>query len=239
MVSDKRTKSPRDHAPGLALGIAVEKSKEVLHVNAIVEALEALAASAGGNAPAPPSPAVPGMSTFKTATGNDLLAALAEREAEAIRANRSLLAEPNPVTPLVTAAAEALWIEANAAYDAYRAAWEAGEKRLDADDAWAKITPDKKRELWVTHRLLEQAAPDLSTPTKIAVTLGLIGISQWRDMAVAHPARVESALQDATVELEPKIQMVRLPRASTMRTEADLDAWLANGRGGVVIASPL
>ncbi len=258
-------------ALGLALGIAVEKGKEVLHVNAIVEALEALAASAGGEAPAPVSPAIPGMSGFKTATGNDLLAALAEREAElrpeipkwqaaaskkearlrewalartliglgaatqepeaeAIRTNRSLLAEPNPVTPLVTAAAEALRVGANAAYGAYRAAWEAGETRLDADDAWAKITPEKKHDLRVTHRLLEQAAPDLSTPAKIAESLGQIGISQWRDMAAAHPARVEAALQDAAVELEPKIQMVRMPRASTMRTEADLDVWLAKVR---------
>lgn len=258
---------------GTALAIPMKSGEELLHVNAIVEELEKVADAAGGDPPAPPPPPVPGMAAFHAATGNDLLAELAAREAElraeipkwraagmlqaerlrdwalattliglgatgqaaeaeAIRANRSLFADPSPVAALVAAAADALRIAANAAYDGYRSAWSAGEARLKANDAWGKITPEKRHALRVTHRLLEQAPPDLSTPAKIAESLGKIGIAQWRDVSAAHPARVEAALGDAAVELEPRTQMVSIPRR-TLKTNADLDAWLGELRESI------
>ncbi len=87
------------------------------------------------------------------------------------------------------------------------------------------MNPEKKHELRVEHALLLQELPDLSTPAKIAESLSARGLSQWRDMAFALPARVEAALRDAAVALEPKTQTVTVPRR-VIRTEPDLDAWL-------------
>jgi hypothetical protein len=146
-------------------------------------------------------------------------------ELDAIRGARSLLAEPNPLPSLISAAADDLRNQTNAAHAAWRQAWDAGEARLKADAAWDKMSPEKKHELRVEHGLLLQDMPDLSTPEKIAESLSARGLSQWRDMAFALPGRIEAALRDAAVELEPKTQTVTVPRR-VIRTEPDLDAWL-------------
>lgn len=154
------------------------------------------------------------------------LGAEGERAAlDAVRAGRSLLGNPNPVPPLVAAAADDLRARANAAYAAWEAAWNAGEERLKNDSAWIAIGPDKKHDLRAANGLMPQAAPDLSSPETIAASLRQRGLSEWQNMALALPARVDAALRDAAVELEPKTQSVRIPRP-TLRSESDLNAWL-------------
>lgn len=256
------------------LGITVKQGEEVAHVGAVVAALEAAAQAAGGDAPAPLAPAVPGATAFKTLSGNDLLAELAARtkelqtaipvwnaaaakkaarlqgwtlarrlidlgateqdaEADAICANRSLLADPDPIAALVAAAADALRAEAKAAHEAYAAAWEAGEARLKADAAWNKLLPEKLHDIREQNQLLLRPAPDLSSPEKIAESLSQISVSQWRDLAAAHPARIGDALADAAAEFEPKMQKVAIPRPVLLKDEAGLDAWLGEIRASI------
>ena len=143
-----------------------------------------------------------------------------------------MLAEPNPLPPLISAAAEDLRTAANAAYAAWQQAWDAGEARLKADPAWNKIGPDKKHALRVEHALLPQEMPDLSTPQKIAESLAARGLLGWRDMTKALPARIDDALRDAALELEPKTQTVAVPRR-VIRTEPDLDDWLGEIRAAI------
>jgi hypothetical protein len=154
----------------------------------------------------------------------------------AIKSSCSLLDEPNPVAPLVAAAATDLRTKAHAGYQAWQAAWQTGQARLKADEAWGKISPEKKYAFLAAQGLLDRPAPDLATPDKIVESLSACGIGQWRDITLALPARVDAALQDAAVEIEPKTQSVTIPRR-TLRSEADLDAWLAEVRG--VIAPSL
>ena len=147
----------------------------------------------------------------------------------AVKTGRTLLDEPNPIVPPVSAAADDLRAKANAAFQAWQAAWQGGQARLKADEAWGKISPEKKHEFLANHGLLIRTAPDLATPEKIVESLSACGIGQWRDSALALPARVDAALQDAAVEIEPKTQSITIPRR-TLRSEADLDAWLAEVR---------
>ncbi len=151
---------------------------------------------------------------------------------DAIRNARTLLAEPNPLPPLISAAAEDLRTAANAAYAAWQQAWDAGEARLKADPAWNKIGPDKKLALRVENALLPQEMPDLSTPQKIAESLAARGLLGWRDLTKALPARIDDALRDAALELEPKTQTVAVPRR-VIRTEPDLDDWLGEIRAAI------
>jgi hypothetical protein len=158
------------------------------------------------------------------------LGAAGQREGlDAIRTARNLLAEPNPLPALLSAAAEDLRNQTNTAHAAWKQAWHAGEARLKADPAWEKMSPEKKHQLRVEHALRLQEMPDLSTPEKIAESLSARGLSQWRDMAFALPARVDAALRDAALELEPKTQTVAVPRR-VIRTESGLDAWLGEIR---------
>ena len=99
-----------------------------------------------------------------------------------------------------------------------------------------KISPEKKHEILAAQNLLERHCPDLTTPEKIAAGLSACGIGQWRDITLALPARVDAALQDAAVEIEPKTQSIAIPRR-TLRSEEDLEAWLEEVRS--VIAPSL
>ncbi|WMT75399.1 BREX system P-loop protein BrxC [Bradyrhizobium sp. Ash2021] len=155
-----------------------------------------------------------------------------ETTLSAIKTGRTLLDEPNPVVPLVSAAADDLRAKANAGFQAWQAAWQAGQVRLKADEAWVKLSPEKKHEFLASHGLLERAPPDLATPDEIVESLSACGVGQWRDITLALPARVEAALQDAAIEIEPKTQSVAIPRR-TLRSEADLDAWLGEVRAAI------
>jgi hypothetical protein len=251
---------------GTLVGLKINAGEEQNYLLIIVDRLEALAADAGGDPPAPVVPEVPGLSDFRAATGNALLVALAGRldelktavpqwqaakaekdrrlrdwalvmrlvglgaddqraDADAIRTGRTLLGEPNPLPPLVSSASDNLRTRANDAWGAWKGAWDAGEQRLKANAAWDKLDPDKRYKLRAEHGLLPQNAPDLSTPENIAESLTVRGLSQWKDMAAALPGRIEAALQDAAIELEPKTQRVPIPRP-TLKTVADLEAWL-------------
>src|SRR5215467_5493857 len=145
---------------------------------------------------------------------------------EAIRAGRTLLTEPDPLPALVSAATDDLRGKANAAYAAWKTAWEAGEARLKADEAWNKLAPEQKRQIRLRNELGLHEAPELSTPEKIADSLSARKLSEWRNMALALPPCVDAALRDAALEVEPKTQYITIARR-VIRTEPDLDSWLA------------
>jgi hypothetical protein len=69
-------------ALGLAVGLTIPSGDELNYLLPIVDRLEQIANDAGGEAPAPTPPDVPGMADFRSLTGNDLLAALADRQTE-------------------------------------------------------------------------------------------------------------------------------------------------------------
>ncbi|NGM24333.1 BREX system P-loop protein BrxC [Roseomonas stagni] len=260
-------------ALGGLVGLKIASGEEGNYLLSIVDRLAALAEEAGGPAPAPAAPDVPGMAEFRATTGNDLLAALAgqhdtlkplisqwqaakveivrrqrdwalaqrlvavgatgqQAALDAILTGRTLLHEPNPLPPVITAATDDLRARAQAAYAAWKAAWDAGEARLAADEAWGKLSPEKRHNLRAQHALLLQPPPDLADPHRVADSLGARGLSEWQSMTLALPARVEAVLRDAAAEVEPKTQSVSLPRR-TLRSPGDLDAWLAEVRGQI------
>jgi hypothetical protein len=173
------------------------------------------------------------LASFRLAERLVGLGAIAQEAALAsIKTGRTLLDEPNPVVPLVSAAADDLRAMANAGFQAWKTAWEAGQTCLKADVAWGKIGPEKKHGILIAQGLGLRTAPDLATPEKIVESLSACGIGQWRDITLAVPVRVEAALQAAAVEIEPKTQSITIPRR-TLRNEADLDAWLGEVRTAI------
>ena len=63
---------------------------------------------------------------------------------EAVRTNRALLNDPDPVGPLVSGAAEALRVRLNAVWSSWEAAWTDGETRLANAALWARLSPEQK-----------------------------------------------------------------------------------------------
>jgi hypothetical protein len=154
---------------------------------------------------------------------------------ESIRTARRLLAEPDPIPPLIAAASESLRTKLNAAYAAWAAAWSKGEDRLTNDQTWTKLSPDQKHSIRQESGLLKVSKPSVDTSHAIADALSQRGLSEWENMAKALPARIDDALAAAAALLEPKARTVLLPGAM-MKTEPELDAWLTKVRAKIAAA---
>ena len=70
-----------------------------------------------------------------------------EANLESTRSGRTLLADPDPVPPLMAAASDALRVKLDAAHAAWEAAWKKGDERLGNDATWAKLSPEQKHSI--------------------------------------------------------------------------------------------
>jgi len=151
---------------------------------------------------------------------------------EAIRNNRSLLHDPDPVAPALKEIGGALRAALTAAHTTYQQALSTERKRLDAHPAWSGLPEAKRAELLRAANVSELALPPLSTDRELAQALDAASFSAWHTQADALPTRFAQVLTAAIRESEPKAQRVSLPPA-TIKSEADLEKWLAQVRAAI------
>lgn len=257
-------------------GVPFEKEQESYALSALIDKLEALAKSSGGEAPAPLAEQVPEIATLRALSGNDLLAhfanaaqALREKikswdtaskainqrmpnwflakrlielgakdqqgDIEHVFSARNLLANPDPIPPIVAAAADALRQRINKSFDVWDKAWVSAEERLSKNDSWQKLSADQKRKFREEAGLLPVNKPVVDTPKAIAEALQTRGFTEWDSMTKALPARVDDVLAQAAQMFEPKVQTVILA-GHLLKSEPELDAWLKNVRDQLVTA---
>lgn len=153
----------------------------------------------------------------------------------AVRDSRSLLADPDPVPPIIAAATEMLRNRLNAAFAAWEAAWQAGEQRLADDPSWARLSPEQRHAIRQDAGLLAVSKPAVDTPQAIAEALQQRRLSEWDNIVKAMPARIDDAIAQAAALLEPKARQVTLP-GGLLKDQTDLDKWLADLRDRIVAA---
>ena len=146
-----------------------------------------------------------------------------------LRCARRLLADPDPMPPLVSAAAESLRAKLNVAHADWEAAWQKGAQRLAEDPTWGKLSPEQKDAIRQECGLLMVTKPTVDTPQTIAEALSQRGLTEWENMTKALLARIEDAVASAAALLEPKARTVALPGA-LLKSEAELDEWLGEVR---------
>ena len=257
-------------------GITFENNQEHLALTALLERLEAAAGMSGGEPPAPEPEKVPNIASYKSLSGNDLLAALAadtttlrdklkawketaqtitarlpnwrlaerlvalgavdqQGNVDDLRSMRRLLAEPDPVPPLISASTETLRAKLNSAHTEWQSAWQKGEQRLAEDPTWSKLSPEQKHAIRRECGLLMVKKPTVDTPNAVAEAFTQRGLSEWENMSKALPARIEDALASAATLLEPEAHTVSLPGAM-LKSEEELDDWLVKVRDRVAKA---
>ena len=147
----------------------------------------------------------------------------------AIRIQRQLLNAPDLIQPLIKAISDIYRVKLNRLKEDYRIQREAWEQRLTADENWQKLTRDD-RELIRSQNQLMLRDLDLNVQVgsthDILNTLTLISFDGFADKLAALPGRYMRALHLAAKMLEPEVQYPTLP-SSMLKTEADIDAWLA------------
>ena len=150
-------------------------------------------------------------------------------QAEAIRANRSLLADPEPVPPLCDALTTALREALLAARDSFVQTRDRELAALQADPNWPKASPDQRSALLAAEGL--DQAPDVAVGTEAELlgSLDAIPLDAWRTRTDALPARFHKVRLRLAQLFEPKLVHITLTQA-TLHNEADVDAWLGDAK---------
>jgi hypothetical protein len=148
---------------------------------------------------------------------------------DAIRAHRRLLAEPDPVTPVLKSVADILRQALNSAHNAHDSAYRKAIDTLIADTVWNKLPSSDQSRILRDVGLEPPTKPDVSTEQAVLEALDAKSLAARRTEAEAIPARVEKARQQAAQLLEPKVQFIPLDRP-VLKTESEIDDWLARQR---------
>ncbi len=118
-------------------------------------------------------------------------------ELEAVRGRRSLLAETDPLAPLIAKLAAALRTELTALHRAFDDAVREADERLAADPHWTGLDPEERRKIRRAHHLFPPPPLEIPTDEDLLRTLGERRLSAWRAEADAVGPRLERALAEA------------------------------------------
>lgn len=162
-------------------------------------------------------------------------------EAEALRAERDaihdgrlLLDDPDKAAPLVHRAADALRAALNKNFAAYRSEYDQCMKEIESAQEWAKLAPDDRAFiLRETQLSAPESPPMLGTLHELLESLAACAPQRWAEKRDALQGQKGRALAMAAKKLEPKVQPVAMPHR-ILRTEADLDDWIAEVRKAVL-----
>ncbi|OHX35192.1 hypothetical protein BJL95_01210 [Methylomonas sp. LWB] len=146
-------------------------------------------------------------------------------EVDAIEAQRSLLADPDPVRPLLDKTVDLLRQALNAKLAAFQQTFDQQQALLQADADWNKLTEPQQAELIAKHNLKSSGALEIGTPEQLQDALDDCDLDHWVSKTQALPNRFEAARHAAIQLLKPNVVHVALPKR-TLNDEAELKAWL-------------
>jgi len=146
-------------------------------------------------------------------------------EVDAIEAQRSLLAEPDPVRPLLDKTVDLLRQALNAKLAAFQQTFEQQQAQLQADADWNKLSEAQRADLCAKHNLSGPGELQVGTPEQLQDALDDCDLDHWISRTQALPNRFEAARHAAIQLLKPNVVHVALPKR-TLNDEAELKAWL-------------
>jgi hypothetical protein len=150
----------------------------------------------------------------------------ARQQCQAIEQQRLLLAEPDPVMPLIKSVEDALRKTLMMRYQSYEAELARQTKELQQDPSWLELSVDERQSIMDGCDLTPEAAPNVANRTELISALKSNPIAVWNDRIDAVRRRSARARELAAKAVEPKAQTVEIPRR-TLKTKPEVDAWLA------------
>ena len=150
----------------------------------------------------------------------------AETAAKGILDGRLLLDNSDHVPPLVKQAAQSLRAAVTGAQQAFAKQHAELLKELEAGDAWQKIPGQQRITIMSDEGISSVPDLEVGSDEQLLQALQQTPVSSWNDRTAALTARFQNAARNAAKLLEPKTQYVSL-KSGTLRTEAEVKAWLS------------
>lgn len=152
--------------------------------------------------------------------------------ADAIQTSRALLADPDPVPPLIQTLVTALRNALNSEQAALIEAYSSGMKALEDDALWKKLPPASRQSIFGSLGLNPHAPLSVATEDDVLQALQASSLPNRRTLVEALPQRFRMALEEAARQLEPKAVRVTLPSA-TIKDGKELESWLQQARSTI------
>ena len=148
-----------------------------------------------------------------------------ENAARGILDGRLLLDNSDHVPPLVKQAARALRTAVTGAHQGFEKRHAELLKDLEASAAWQRISGQQRITIMRDEGISSVPDLEVGSDEQLLSALQQTPVSSWDDKTAALTARFQNAARKAAKLLEPKTQYVTL-KSDTLRTEADVKAWL-------------
>lgn len=143
----------------------------------------------------------------------------------AVRQQRALLEEMDPVKPLLDKVSAALREAARGARQAVEEAQQRELTAIAATDEWQHLPDEEWKDIFGQHHLGPIAQPDIGTDEKLLGDMNAKPLAAWGTELEAIPGRIGRAREEAAKRIAPKAVRVR-PASTTLRTEEEANAYV-------------
>jgi hypothetical protein len=148
-------------------------------------------------------------------------------EIEAIKTQRSLLNDPDPLPALIRGLTDWTHGTLTKAWTDYRKAFEVAQRALGDDALWQRLSEADQIALKAQRSFVLADAPQTATTAQIIESLRATSLDSWKERTFAWDSKVTQLRQDAASKLEPAVKRVTVSRPSqALKTEGDIDRWL-------------
>jgi hypothetical protein len=150
-------------------------------------------------------------------------------QAQAIADQRALLADPDPVAPLVKQAGDLLRERLQQLGNDLAKTQEAQQAALAQDESWVKLDETQRVALEAENPLGALPSLKLGTADELLATLQASPLSTLETLKDALPQRYAAARRKAAQMLIPTAIQTHLPHR-TLKDAVEVEAWLAEVR---------
>jgi hypothetical protein len=152
-------------------------------------------------------------------------------EIAAVEEGRQLLANPNPLNPLVETVGAELRAQLNEAHVELKKAVEEAISDLKKSPNWATVGDDDAREVLARHGLRDPQLGKVGSPAELLAVLDATPLSDWKNRIDAIPTRVAAVQVELAQLAQPEVTVkpVKLP-SRVLKTAEEVDEFVTEVR---------
>jgi hypothetical protein len=147
----------------------------------------------------------------------------------AIEAHRQLLADPDPVKPLLDRLTDELRAQLQERFERLNSSRSHALSALEQSAEWQALESTTRDQILGKAGLSPYARPDISTDRGLLVVLDGTPLHSWEERAELVDARAQHARELAMRKLEPHSVSIKVP-ATTLKSKEDVEHFLSNLR---------
>jgi len=150
-------------------------------------------------------------------------------QVSAIQVSRSLLDDPDPVSPLLNKIATVLRTELQNARKRLIEAQERELKALEASQEWQSLAEGDRERMLNQNALGSVSQLTLGTDEELLANLNETPLTAWEDKIAAPQGRVKKVREETAKLLSPRVVHIQIPQV-TLQSVEEVDVYLAKLR---------